>query len=45
MKVIARIGGGIVLHLDGKEYKISTDIARNLMHLGIEIRYEYGGKR
>lgn len=44
MIVIARIGEGTFLRLDNNEYKISINVARNLMKLGINVKYEYRNK-
>lgn len=40
MIVIARFGIGKFLSLDGNEYEISNEVAKNLVKLGIEIKYE-----
>ena len=40
MIVIARFGIGKFLSLDGSEYEISNSVAKNLVKLGVDIRYE-----
>lgn len=40
MIVIARFGIGKFLSLDGNEYEISNSVAKNLVKLGVSIRYE-----
>ena len=40
MIVIARFGIGKFLSLDGNEYEISNSVAKNLVKLGVDIRYE-----
>lgn len=39
--VIARFGIGKFLSLDGNEFKISNEVAKNLVKLGVSIRYEW----
>ena len=44
MIVIARFGIGKFLSLGGKEYKITNEVAKNLVTLGIDIKYEWRNK-